>query len=78
LGSAQAGHIGKKIFEAEHISKSFGDKIILKDFNYIFSRFDKAGVVGENGVGKTSFLRLLLGEIQPDKGAFEIGSTIRF
>ncbi|WP_329905342.1 ABC-F family ATP-binding cassette domain-containing protein [Porphyromonas pogonae] len=78
LGSAQAGHIGKKIFEAEHISKSFGDKIILKDFNYIFSRFDKVGVVGENGVGKTSFLRLLLGEIQPDKGAFEIGSTIRF
>ena len=60
------------------MSKRFGDKVILEDFNYIFSRYDKVGIVGENGVGKTSFLRMLLGELAPDAGAFDIGETVRF
>ncbi|WP_299320880.1 ABC-F family ATP-binding cassette domain-containing protein [uncultured Porphyromonas sp.] len=78
LGESGAGYIGKKIFEAQHVSKRFGDKVILEDFNYIFSRYDKVGIVGENGVGKTSFLRMLLGELAPDAGAFDIGETVRF
>lgn len=71
-------YIGKKIFEAKHISKAFGDKVILKDFNYIFARHDKIGIVGENGVGKTTFLRMLLGEEQADSGIFDVGQTVRF
>ena len=78
LGESGSGYIGKKIFEAQHVSKRFGDKVILEDFNYIFSRYDKVGIVGENGVGKTSFLRMLLGELAPDAGAFDIGETVRF
>ena len=78
LGESASGYIGKKIFEAQHVSKRFGDKVILEDFNYIFSRYDKVGIVGENGVGKTSFLRMLLGELEPDTGAFDIGETVRF
>ena len=78
LGESGSGYIGKKIFEAQHVSKRFGDKVILEDFNYIFSRYDKVGIVGENGVGKTSFLRMLLGELEPDTGAFDIGETVRF
>ena len=78
LGESGSGYIGKKIFEAQHVSKRFGDKVILEDFNYIFSRYDKVGIVGENGVGKTSFLRMLLGELPPDAGAFDIGETVRF
>ena len=78
LGESGSGYIGKKIFEAQHVSKRFGNKVILEDFNYIFSRYDKVGIVGENGVGKTSFLRMLLGELAPDAGAFDIGETVRF
>ena len=78
LGESGSGYIGKKVFEAQHVSKRFGDKVILEDFNYIFSRYDKVGIVGENGVGKTSFLRMLLGELAPDAGAFDIGETVRF
>lgn len=78
LGESGSGYIGKKIFEAQHVSKRFGDKVILEDFNYIFSRYDKVGIVGENGVGKTSFLRMLLGELAPDAGTFDIGETVRF
>lgn len=78
LGESGSGYIGKKIFEAQHVSKRFGDKVILEDFNYMFSRYDKVGIVGENGVGKTSFLRMLLGELAPDAGAFDIGETVRF
>ena len=78
LGGAHAGHIGKKIFEAEHVSKRFGDKVILEDFSYIFSRRDKVGIVGANGVGKTTFLRMLLGEVTPDSGHFDVGETVRF
>ena len=78
LGGAKGGYIGKKIFEAKHVSKRFGDKIILEDFNYIFARHDKVGIIGENGVGKTTFLRMLLGEVVPDSGSFDIGTTVRF
>lgn len=78
LGGAKGGYIGKKIFEAKHVSKRFGDKVILEDFNYIFARHDKVGIIGENGVGKTSFLRMLLGEVAPDSGSFDIGTTVRF
>ena len=78
LGGAKGGYIGKKIFEAKHVSKRFGDKIILEDFNYIFARHDKVGIIGENGVGKTTFLRMLLGEVAPDSGSFDIGTTVRF
>lgn len=78
LGNAGATYIGKKIFEVESLSKSYGSRTILKDFDYIFSRGDKIGIVGENGVGKTTFLRLLLGLEQPDAGTIDIGSTVRF
>ena len=78
LGGANIGHLGKKIFEAEHVCKRYGEKVILNDFSYIFSRRDKVGIVGENGVGKTTFLRMLLGEVAPDSGRFDIGETIRF
>lgn len=78
LGSADVGHIGNKIFDAYNLSKSFGDKPIVKDFDYIFARRDKIGIVGPNGVGKTTFLRLILGELEPDSGYVEVGETIRF
>ena len=77
LGTSST-RIGKKIFEAHHVNKCFGDKVLLQDFNYVFSRYDKVGIIGENGVGKTTFLRMLLGEIEPDSGRFDIGETIRF
>ena len=77
LGTSST-RIGKKIFEAHHVNKCFGGKVLLQDFNYVFSRYDKVGIIGENGVGKTTFLRMLLGEIEPDSGRFDIGETIRF
>lgn len=78
LGSAGNTYIGKKIFEAQHVSKKYGEKTILSDFNYIFARYDKIGIVGENGVGKTTFLKMLLGEEPADSGGFDIGQTVRF
>lgn len=78
LGSGDVGHIGNKIFEACHLSKRFGEKIILKDFNYIFARRDKVGVVGPNGVGKTTFIKLIMGELLPDEGYVDVGETVRF
>lgn len=78
LQSTDVGHIGNKIFEAHGISKAYGDKVILKDFDYTFARRDKIGIVGENGVGKTTFIRMLLGLEAPDSGAFDIGQTVRF
>lgn len=76
--SEQGRYIGNKIFEAHKVCKTFGDRTILSDFDYIFSRYDKVGIVGPNGVGKTTFLRLLLGEEEPDSGYFDVGETVRF
>ncbi len=76
--NVSAGYIGKKIFTAHHVGKRFGDKVILQDFNYTFARYEKLGIVGDNGVGKTTFIRLLLGELAPDSGRFEVGETVRF
>ncbi|MBR1425848.1 MAG: ABC-F family ATP-binding cassette domain-containing protein [Paludibacteraceae bacterium] len=71
-------YIGSKIFEAKHVSKAFEDRVILRDFSYVFSRYEKMGIIGANGTGKSTFLRLLLGEVKPDAGHFDIGTTIRF
>lgn len=76
--NVKAGYIGKKIFVAHHVSKSFDGKVILNDFNYIFSRYEKLGILGDNGVGKSTFIKLLLDRIQPDSGYFEIGETVKF
>lgn len=76
--NVKAGYIGKKIFVAHHVSKSFDGKVILNDFNYIFSKYEKLGIVGDNGVGKSTFIKLLLDRIQPDSGYFEIGETVKF
>lgn len=74
----QSGYIGSKIFEAEHVSKAFGEKVILDDFNYVFSRYEKMGIVGNNGAGKSTFIKLLLGLVPPDSGHFDVGQTVRF
>ena len=71
-------YIGSKIFECRYVSKKFDDVVILKDFYYNFSRFEKMGIVGNNGTGKSTFLKLLLGQIPPDEGSFDIGDTVRF
>ena len=71
-------YIGSKIFECQYISKAFDDVIILKDFYYNFSRFEKMGIVGNNGTGKSTFIKMLLGQIQPDEGRIIIGETVRF
>ena len=75
-------YIGSKIFECQYVSKAFGDKdaktVILKDFYYNFARFEKMGIVGSNGTGKSTFIKLLLGLEQPDSGRFDIGETVRF
>ncbi|MBQ0141320.1 MAG: ABC-F family ATP-binding cassette domain-containing protein [Prevotellaceae bacterium] len=72
------GYIGNKIFEARSVSKAFNDNIILKDFNYTFSRYEKLGIVGNNGVGKSTFIKMLLGLEPIDNGKFDIGTTVRF
>lgn len=72
-------YIGSKIFECQYVSKAWsGEKVILKDFYYNFSRFEKMGIIGNNGSGKSTFIKLLLGIIQPDSGKFDIGDTVRF
>ena len=76
--NVKSSYIGNKIFEADHLCKSFGDVKILDDFSYVFSRFEKMGIVGNNGTGKSSFLKILLGELPIDSGTLEIGSTVRF
>lgn len=76
--NVKAGYIGSKIFEAHNVSKSYGDKVILKDFNYTFARYEKVGIVGDNGVGKSTFIKLLLGEIFPDSGYFDVGQTVKW
>ena len=72
-------YIGSKIFECQYISKKFSDEVVvMKDFYYNFSRFEKMGIVGNNGTGKSTFLKMLLGEVQPDDGKIVIGETVRF
>ncbi len=75
---ASSVYIGSKIFECQYINKAFGDTVIMKDFYYNFSRFEKMGIVGSNGTGKSTFLKMLLGEQQPDSGRIVIGDTVRF
>lgn len=74
----KSSYIGSKIFEAKSISKSFGNKMILEDWNYTFARYEKVGIVGDNGTGKTTFIKLLLGLLTPDKGCFDIGETVKW
>lgn len=74
----QQTYIGKKIFEVEHLFKRFGDRLILNDFSYLFSRFEKMGIVGSNGTGKSTFIKILLGLEPADSGTVDIGETVRF
>ena len=79
---ASTVYIGSKIFECQYVSKAFDDrgqkKVILDNFYYNFARFEKMGIVGNNGAGKSTFIKMLLGEVQPDSGKFDIGETVRF
>lgn len=74
----KSAYIGSKIFEAQYVSKAFDDYKILDNFYYNFSRYEKLGIVGKNGTGKSTFLKMLLGEIPPDSGRFDVGDTVRF
>jgi ATP-binding cassette subfamily F protein uup len=74
----KASYLGSKIFEAKYISKAYGNLKILDNFYYNFSRFEKMGIVGKNGTGKSTFLKMLLGEVKPDSGSFDIGETVVF
>ena len=83
--SIKSTYIGNKIFEAKNVSKRFvgtdsnlADKVILDDFSYVFTRYEKLGIIGNNGTGKSTFLKLLLGYLQPDSGVFDVGTTVRF
>lgn len=71
-------YIGSKIFECQYVSKAYDNKIILKDFYYNFSRFEKLGIIGNNGTGKSTFIKMLMGLVEPDSGKFDIGETVRF
>lgn len=74
----KAGYIGSKIFEAKNVSKAFGDKVILRDWSYTFARYEKVGVVGPNGVGKSTFIKILLNRLQPDSGSIDTGQTVKW
>lgn len=74
----RSSYIGSKIFEASHVSKAFGDKVILSDFNYVFARYERMGVIGPNGAGKSTFIKMLQGIVAPDSGRFDVGETVRF
>ena len=74
----KASYIGKKIFEVRGLSKRFGEKVILDNFEYTFSRYEKMGIVGGNGTGKSTFIKMLMGLVQPDSGTIDIGETVRF
>ena len=82
--SVKSGYIGNKIFEAKDVCKTFispstgEEKVILHNFNYVFSRYEKLGIIGNNGTGKSTFIKLLLGEVPADSGTWDIGSTVRF
>lgn len=74
----KAGYIGSKIFEAKNVCKAFGDKTILRDWSYTFARYEKVGVVGPNGVGKSTFIKILLNRLQPDSGTIDTGQTVKW
>lgn len=74
----KASYIGNKIFEADHLCKAFGELKILDDFSYIFARYEKMGIVGNNGTGKSTFIKILMGLVKPDSGTLDIGETVRF
>lgn len=74
----KASYIGNKIFEADHLCKAFGNLKILDDFSYIFARYEKMGIVGNNGTGKSTFIKILMGLVKPDSGTLDIGETVRF
>ena len=74
----KASYIGSKIFEADHLCKRWGDLTILDDFSYIFARYEKMGIVGNNGTGKSTFIKMLMGIVPPDSGAIDVGETVRF
>ena len=74
----KASYIGKKIFEVKGLSKRFGDKVILDHFDYTFARYEKMGIIGGNGTGKSTFLKILMGQVAPDSGSIDIGETVRF
>lgn len=76
--SLKSSYIGSKIFEARRLSKRFGQVRIVEDFSYVFARYEKMGIIGNNGAGKSTFIRMLTGEIEPDSGSFEVGETVRF
>ncbi|MCM1070741.1 MAG: ABC-F family ATP-binding cassette domain-containing protein [[Clostridium] fimetarium] len=76
--SVKASRIGSKIFEAENVGKRFGDKVILDGFTYTFAPGEKVGIMGGNGVGKSTFVKMLLGAVSPDAGHFDVGETVRF
>lgn len=78
ISDIDSSYIGSKIFEASHISKRFGDKVILDDFNYIFARYEKLGIIGANGVGKSTLIKMLQGIVPADSGTWDIGTTVRF
>jgi ATP-binding cassette subfamily F protein uup len=74
----KSSYIGSKIFEAEGITKRYGDKLLVDDFTYTFARYDKVGIVGPNGIGKSTFIKMLQGLVKPDSGHFDVGETVRF
>ena len=74
----KASYLGSKIFEAKYVSKAYGDFKILDQFYYNFARYEKMGIIGKNGTGKTTFLKMLLGEVKPDSGSFDVGETVVF
>lgn len=74
----KSSYIGSKIFEAKNVSKRFGDKVVLDDFSYTFARYEKVGIIGANGVGKSTFIKMLQGLIEPDSGMFDVGETVKF
>ncbi len=74
----KASYLGSKIFEAKYISKAYGEVKIVQDFYYNFARFEKMGIIGKNGTGKSTFLKMLLGQVKPDSGSFDVGETVVF
>jgi ATP-binding cassette subfamily F protein uup len=74
----KASYLGSKIFEAKYISKAYGERVLIDNFYYNFSRYEKMGIVGKNGTGKSTFLKMLLGDVKPDSGSFDVGETVSF